>query len=101
MAKKDNAKSLSEKTKSDAIKGLKKHEGLPVPPRKAMSQAKKTSKKLPYPVAPYPLANPLQLYRWAEAEWKSLGRWQTLAAPFILVAALRTWEKEKEIQEGR
>lgn len=101
MADKDKVKTLREKSKFAAMEGLRPRSAFPVAPRQAMSSAKKASKKLPYPIAPYPSANPLQLYRWAEAEWKSLGRWQNLAAPVILLVALLTWEKEKALQEGR
>ena len=100
MAKKDRAIELRQKSKFAAMEGLRRREGFPVPPRKAMSQARKTSKKLPYPLAPYPSANPLQLYRWAAAEWQTLGRWQGLAAPVVILVALLTWEKEKAMREG-
>ncbi len=101
MADKDKVQSLREKSKSVAAKTLEHKGGFPVPPRKAMSQAKKASKKMSYPIAPYPAANPLQLYRWAQAEWRGLGRWQGLAAPVIVLVALLTWEKEQHIQEER
>ena len=100
MAGKDKVKKLREKSKFAAMEGLRPPDRWPVPPRKAMSKAKKASKGLPYALAPYPSANRLQLYRWAEAEWKSLGRWQGLALPVMLVVGLLTWEKEKALQEA-
>ena len=90
---------LKRKSRFDALKILREHEGLPLPPRKAMAQAKKASKKRGYPVAPYPNANPIQLYRWAKVEWDKLGRWQSLAAPVALIVGLMTWEKERALQE--
>jgi hypothetical protein len=82
------------------MEGLRPRLGFPLPPRKAMAQAKKASKELAYPVAPYPRANPLQLYRWSAEEWKRLGRWQTLATPVVLLVGLLTWEKEKALQDA-
>lgn len=102
MAKKENKiEQLKQKSRFAAMEAKKPVGGLPVPPRKAMSNAKKASKKLPYPVAPYPGANPLQLYRWARYEWWKLGKWQRLALPLVVLTALRTWEKEMELQETR
>jgi hypothetical protein len=101
MAKKDDVKRLREKSKSAAMEGLRPRSGLPVAPRKAMAQAKKASKRLAYPLAPYPNANPLQLSRWALAEWRGLGRWQGLALPVAVLVALTTWEKEKMAKEAR
>ncbi len=102
MAKKDSKlEKLRQKSRFAAMEAKKPVGGLPVPPRKAMANAKKASKKLPYPVAPYPGANPIQLYRWAKYEWWQLGKWQMLALPLIVLTALRTWEKEMELQEAR
>jgi|GEM_PF-3673543 len=101
MAKKDKVKELRQKSRFAAMEGLRPRGGFPVPPRKAIGQAKKASKKLPYPVPPYPGANLMQLYRWAEYEWWKLGRWQRVALPVIVLVALTTWEKEKELQEAR
>ncbi len=101
MAKKNQLQSLRDRARRTATKELEGRDGFPIAPRKAMSQAKKASKNLPYPVAPFAGANPLQLYRWAQAEWQSLGRWQSLAAPVIIVVALLTWEKEKALQAAR
>jgi hypothetical protein len=100
MAGRDKAKKEREKAKFAAMEGLRPRDRWPVPPRKATSRAKKASKRLPYPLAPYLDANPLQLYRWAGAEWKSLGRWQSLALPVIVLVGLLTWEKEKALQEA-
>lgn len=102
MAKKDSKlDKLRQRSRFAAMEANRPVGGFPVPPRKAMSRAKKASKKLPYPVPPYPGANPLQLYRWAQFEWWKLGRWQRLALPVIVIVGLRTWEKEKELQEER
>jgi hypothetical protein len=101
MAKKDDVRKLREQSKFAAMEGLRPTAGFPVPPRKAMARAKKVSKGLAYPVAPYPNANKLSMYRWASSEWKGLGRWQSLAAPVVLIVALLTWEKEKALQEAR
>ncbi len=99
MAKDDKIKELKQKSRFAAMEGLKPNRGFPTPPRKAMGQAKKLSKKLPYPVPPYPEANPMQAYRWAQYEWWKLGRWQSLALPVIIIAGLLTWEKEKALKE--
>jgi hypothetical protein len=99
MADKKKVTELRRKSRFNALKILREHSGLPMPPRKAMSQAKKASKEMGYPVAPYPNASSLQLYRWAKTEWDKLGRWQTLAAPAAIVSALLTWEKERALQE--
>src|SRR6476659_6250736 len=101
MAGKDKVKKLREQSRFAAMEGLRPKSGWAVPPRKAMAQAKKASKDLAYPLAPYPTANRMQLLRWAQTEWRSLGPWQGLALPFLIVTALRTWEKEKAIQEVR
>lgn len=101
MAKDDKVKELRQKSMYAAMEGLRPRLGFPVPPRKAMARAKKASKKLPYPLPPYANTNPLLLYRWASEEWRRLGRWQSLAGPVALVAALLTWEKEKALQEAR
>ncbi|HKP54482.1 MAG TPA: hypothetical protein VJ183_17740 [Chloroflexia bacterium] len=99
MAKDDKIKELRQKSRFAAMEGLKPNRGFPTPPRKAMKQAKKLSRKLPYQVPPYPEANPVQVYRWAQYEWWKLGRWQALALPVVIIAGLLTWEKEKALQE--
>ena len=99
MAKNDKAKKERRRAMFAAMEGLRPQKGFPVPPRKAMSQANKASKKLVYPLAPYPGAGLLQLYRWGTAEWKSLGRWQNLALPVVVLVSLLTWEKEQAIQD--
>ena len=101
MAKKDKVKELRQKSRFAAMEGLRPTGGFPVPPRKAMKEAKKTSRKLSYPVPPYPGANLLQLYRWAEFEWWRLGRWQRVVAPVVVLVALLTWEKERALQDAR
>jgi hypothetical protein len=95
---KNKVEELQKKSRFEALRMLRESQGFPVPPRKAVSQAKKTSKKLGYPVAPYK-ANPIELYRWGRHEWEQLGRWRGLAAPVALLVALTTWEKEKGLQE--
>ena len=99
MAGNDKVTKERQRAKFAAMEALRPADRWPAPPRKAMSRAKKVSKGLPYSLAPYPSANPLQLYRWAEAEWRSLGQWQGLALPVILLVGLLTWEKEKALQE--
>ncbi len=99
MAKKDKVEAERKKARAAAEKDLKERRGFPIPPRKAMSHANKLSKKLVYPVPPYPGANYLQLFRWGSEEWRKLGRWQNLALPVILLTALLTWEKEKALQD--
>ena len=101
MAKKDKVTELRQKSRFAAMEALRPADAFPVPPRKAMARARKASKKLSYPLAPYPGANMLQLYRWAEKEWWRLGRWQNVAAPVIALVALLTWEKEMELREAR
>jgi hypothetical protein len=101
MARKDKVKELREKSKAAAAEGLRPRSGLPVAPRKAMAQAKKASKRLAYPLAPYPNANRLQVYRWALAEWRGLGKWQGLALPVVVLVALTTWEKERMARDAR
>ncbi len=101
MAKEDKIKQLKQKSRFAAMEGLRPTSGLPTPPRKAVKQAKKASKGLSYPVPPYAGANPTQVYRWAQQEWTSLGRWQSLALPVIIIAGLLTWEREKALQETR
>jgi hypothetical protein len=99
MADKKKVTELRRKSRFDALRILREHEGLPVAPRKAMAQARKASKQRGYPVAPYPNANPLQLYRWAKVEWDKLGRWQSLAGPVAIISALLTYEKERAVQD--
>ena len=90
---------LKKKSRLDAFKILRGSEGFPVPPRKAMSQARKATKKLGYPVAPYTNTNPIQLFNWAKLEWGKLGRWQAIATPVILIVGMLTWDKERTVQE--
>ncbi|MFL5732124.1 MAG: hypothetical protein ACJ78Q_02890 [Chloroflexia bacterium] len=101
MAKKDEVKTLQQKSKFAAMEGLRPTSRWPVSPRKAMAQARKSSKGRGYPVPPYPDANPLQLFRWGRSEWHSLGRAQKVALPVIIFTALTTWEKEDAIREER
>ena len=101
MAKNDKVKELKQKSRFAAMESLRPRDSFPVPPRKAIKVAKKASKNLPYPVSPYPGADPVQVYRWAQQEWWKLGRWQNLALPFIVIVGLLTWEKEKAIQDAR
>ena len=76
-------------------------EGPPLPPRKAMKQAKKLSKGLLYPIAPYSTMSLRQLLKWASNEWQQLGHRQRIAAPVVVLMGLLTWEKEKQRQEDR
>ena len=99
MAEKDKIKKARQKSKFAAMEALRDNKGFPVPPRKAMSRAKKASKKLAYPLPPYAGANPVQLYRWGQFEWKKLGRWQRLVLPVVVLNALLTWERERELQD--
>ena len=101
MVKEDKATELRQKSKFAAMEALRPKPGFPVPPRKAVSNAKKASKGLVYPVPPYPNTNLLALYRWANVEWKNVGHWQSLAAPIVIIVSLLTWEKEKALQEAR
>jgi hypothetical protein len=100
MAKKDKKEELRQKAHFAAMEATKPKGGFPVPPRKAMARANRASKKLPYPVPPYPGANPMQLFRWAQVEWWKLGRWQGMAGPVVALVGLLTWEKEKDRQEA-
>ena len=99
MAEKDKVKKARQKSKFAAMEALRDNKGFPIAPRKAMSQAKKASKKLAYPLPPYAGANPVQLYRWGRFEWRKLGRWQGVVLPFVVLNALLTWEREREIQD--
>jgi hypothetical protein len=99
MAKKDKLKKDRQKSRFAAMEALRENKGFPLPPRKAMSQAKKASKKLAYPLPPYPGTNPVQLFRWAQFEWRKLGKWQNVVLPFVVLNALLTWEREKEHQD--
>jgi hypothetical protein len=101
MAKKTEIKTLRRKSRIAALEGLRNQQGFPVPPRKAMSLARKKSKGLSYPLPPFPGGNPLLLFQWARGEWKALGRYKRLALPVIAFVALTTWEKEREMQEAR
>lgn len=99
MAEKDKIKKARQKSKFAAMEALRDNEGFPIPPRKAMSRAKKASKKLAYPLPPYAGANPVQLYRWGQFEWRKLGRWQRVVLPVVVLNALLTWERERELQD--
>jgi hypothetical protein len=101
MANKDKVTELRQRSRFAAMEGLRPRGGFPVRPRKAMSQAKKSSKRLAYPLAPYPGASLLQLYRWARYEWWQLGKWQRLALPVIVLFSLLTWEHESQLREAR
>ncbi len=101
MAKNDKLKKERQKSRFAAMEALRPTGGFPVPPRKAMSRANKQSKKLAYPLPPYAGVSPLRLARWVRFEWWQLGRWQRVAAPFVLLSALLTWEREREIQDAR
>lgn len=90
---------LKKKSRRDALGILRAEQGLPLPPRKAVAEAKKATKERGYLVAPYPKANPIQLFNWGKDEWQKLGRWQMLAAPVAIFVALTTWEKERALQE--
>ena len=98
MAKEKDLKKLREEPRKAGRKGLEAAEGFPIAPTKAMSRARKNSKRLDYPLPPY-AANIFSMSRWVAAEWRGLGRWQSLAAPFIVIVALLTWEKEKAMQD--
>ncbi len=99
MAQKEKIEQARQQSKSAAREALRENRGFPIPPRKAMSQAKKASKKLAYPLPPYAGANLAQLYRWTQFEWRKLGKWQRFVLPVVLLNALLTWEREKELQE--
>lgn len=99
MAQKDKVKKERQKSRFAAMEALRENKGFPIPPRKAMSQAKKASKKLPYPLPPYAGANPVQVVRWSQFEWRRLRKWQNVALPFVIISALLTWEKERDLQE--
>jgi hypothetical protein len=94
MADRLKLSALRGRARRTAGKSLARSTGFPVPPRKAMSLARKASKKLQYPLAPYARANSLQLAQWAAAEWGKLGRWKSLALPVVLYTAYRTWQDE-------
>lgn len=99
MAGKDKVKQARQKSKFAAMEALRENRGFPVPPRKAMSQAKKASKKLAYPLPPYPGTNSVQLYKWAQFEWRRLGKWQNVVLPFVVLNALLTYDREKALQD--
>jgi hypothetical protein len=101
MADKAKVQTLRRKSRIAALEVLRSRRGFSVPPRKAMSLAKKKSKGLPYPLPPFAgLSLPL-LFREAQGEWKALGRHRRLALPIIALVALTTWEKERETREAR
>ncbi|MEA2574339.1 MAG: hypothetical protein QOH93_1637, partial [Chloroflexia bacterium] len=99
MAKKDELKKERQKSRFAAMEALRENKGFPLPPRKAMSQANKASKKLAYPLPPYAGANFIQLYRWAQFEWKRLGKWQWVVLPVVVLNVLLTWDREKALQD--
>ncbi len=101
MAKKEKVEQLRRKSRFAAMEGLRPRGGLPVSPRKAAARAKKASKKLAYPLPPYPGASLPQLYGWARHEYWKLGRWRNLAIPVAILSALLTWEREHEMKEAR
>ncbi len=101
MAKKNEIEKLKRKSRIAALDGLRSQSGFPIAPRKAMSAAKKKSKGLAYPLAPYAGSNILLLYQWARGEWQNLGKWQRLALPVVALVALTTWEKESQLKEAR
>ncbi len=101
MAEKGKVKKQRQKAMFAAMEGLRPIGGFPLPPRKAMSKAKKASKKLDYPVPPYAGVNLWKLYKWASFEWKQLGHRPALVTPVAILVALLTWEREKELQEAR
>ena len=99
MAKKDPVKKERQRSRFAAMEALRENKGFPIPPRKAMSQAKKASKKLAYPLPPYAGSNPVQIARWSQFEWRRLRKWHNVALPFVVLSALLTWEKERELQD--
>jgi len=101
MADKKKVTTLRLKSRLAAFDALKSPRGFLVPPRKAMSVAKKESKGLAYPLPPYDGQNLLLMFRRAQNEWKSLGKYRRLALPVIILVALTTWEKENELREAR
>ncbi len=101
MPEEDRIEKLRRELRAEASAGLKREHVFPVPPRKAMSKARKASKKSPYPLPPYPGVGLLELARWARSGWAQLGRWQGLALPLVVITALLTWEQEKALQEAR
>jgi hypothetical protein len=100
MAGDSDIRKLRQEVRALADKGLRPGHAFPVPPRKAMAEARKASKKLSYPVPPYAGASLLELARWVRSEWAQLGRWRSLALPVIVITALLTWEREKALQEA-
>jgi hypothetical protein len=101
MAKSNEVSKLKEESRKTARKALREAEAPLEPPRKAISTAKKLSKGQPYQVAPYAGVGLRTLYSWTRVQWEDLGRHQRLALPVIIFVALRTWEKERRLQENR
>ena len=101
MANENKARKLREQSRKTVQESLRESGARLESPRKAMSRAKKLSKGLPYPVAPYAGAGLPTLYRWARVQWDELGRYQRLALPVMAWVALRTWEKEQRLKEER
>lgn len=100
MASKNELEKQRQKARITFLDSFKRQSGFPVRPRRAMALAKKQSKTLPYPLAPYPV-NLLLLFQWARGEWQSLGRHKKVALPVIILVALTTWEKEYFRREAR
>jgi hypothetical protein len=101
MAGKSDITTLKGKSRIAAFKGLRSQRGFAVPPRKAMSLARKKSKGLAYPLPPYAGENLLVLFQWVRGEWKALGKYRRLALPIIALVALTTWEQEYLKREAR
>lgn len=100
MANDDKKQELRQKLRFAAMEGLRPHDGLPVPPRVAMRQANRASKKLEYPVPPYAGTFLPVLLMDAKKEWDRLGRrWQRVVAPVVVLVGLITWEQEAKRRE--
>jgi hypothetical protein len=99
MAKEDKTKQLRQRSRFAAMEALRPHDGFPLPPRQAMSQAKRASKKLAYPLPPYPGTFLPVLLLDAKKEWDKLGRWQRVVAPAVVLVSLITWGQEQKKRE--
>ena len=100
MAEEDKAKTLRARAKYMAMEGLRPQQSFPVSPLRAMWRERRVSKRLAYPLPPYPIANIFNLALWSRTEWKNLGHWQKLALPVIALVALTTWEKERILRDA-
>jgi hypothetical protein len=100
MANKNEVEKQQQKARLAALDAFRRQPGFPIRPRRAMGLARKQSKTLQYPLAPYPV-NLLLLYQWARGEWESLGRYKKVALPVMILVALTTWEKEFLRREAR